>query len=454
MGLLEADMHVPYNILSLDGGGSWALIQVKCLQRLFSKAKTGHEILRCFDLVAANSGGSIVLAALVANLPLPEILRLFQTQAIRTDIFSRSNTLWPLFHGVTGVGPQYSTAHKLVALKKHLAALESRHLSPPAKGEIATLRLADVPAYVAGAGAKGPHVLIPTFDYNRQRATFFRSNPTSYGDSAYLQSRLDSSAPRTLRSKAIGLLDAVHASSTAPVNYFDAPAQVVIDDQPNYLWDGGVAGYNNPVLAAVTEALVNDVNANRIRVLSIGAGAKVYPVLLKGRSSNPLDLVTLPRAHDWFIRDLQKLATAVIGAPPDAASFVAFSALNPGFVPRLLQNPALLNQNFIRANPSIQAELVGSQWRIPVKFEQHASPSQRNATIAALRKLELDAISPQEVDLVVKVCDAWLADELPNQPIRASSTLQCLIGQDTFTEVENLFHQLFPCASLPSPSNF
>lgn len=45
-----------YSILSLDGGGSWALIQVKILQQRYGMDAGGHEILRKYDLVIANSG--------------------------------------------------------------------------------------------------------------------------------------------------------------------------------------------------------------------------------------------------------------------------------------------------------------------------------------------------------------------------------------------------------------
>ena len=78
-------MSKPYNILSLDGGGSWSLIQVKCLQKLFREEATGHEILRHFHLVAANSGGSIVLAGLIANLPLSAILEKLSETGIQFD---------------------------------------------------------------------------------------------------------------------------------------------------------------------------------------------------------------------------------------------------------------------------------------------------------------------------------------------------------------------------------
>src|SRR4051794_26260797 len=42
-----------FRILSLDGGGSWALIQVRALIELCGEATQGHEVLRQFDLAAA-----------------------------------------------------------------------------------------------------------------------------------------------------------------------------------------------------------------------------------------------------------------------------------------------------------------------------------------------------------------------------------------------------------------
>ena len=55
-------MSTKFRILSLDGGGSWALIQVRALQAIYGDPdKKGHEILSDFDMVAANSGGSIMI---------------------------------------------------------------------------------------------------------------------------------------------------------------------------------------------------------------------------------------------------------------------------------------------------------------------------------------------------------------------------------------------------------
>ena len=254
-------MSTPYRILSLDGGGSWALIQVRCLQALFGPEARGHCILRQFDLVAANSGGSIVLAGLVADLPLSVILTVFETEANRRAIFSPTGSrFWRAVHRLghtfslsfLQVGPHYATERKLTALQAVLQGLEKPR--PDGKG-IATVCLEDVPAYVGGTAAHGPHFLIPTFDYNRQRSSFFRSDKASLGNTAVLQQALGGTAGHP--HKGITLLEAVHACSTAPVNFLDRPACVKIHGQENHLWDGGVAGYNNPVLAAVTEALSN-----------------------------------------------------------------------------------------------------------------------------------------------------------------------------------------------------
>jgi patatin-like phospholipase/acyl hydrolase len=82
-----------YRILSLDGGGSWALIQVRALIELYGEATPGHDVLRNFDLVASCSGGSLVLAGLVENLALAEILQYFRDEQKRRSIFSATQNV-------------------------------------------------------------------------------------------------------------------------------------------------------------------------------------------------------------------------------------------------------------------------------------------------------------------------------------------------------------------------
>jgi len=69
-----------YKILSLDGGGSWSILQLLTLKERFKNeipTLNGHAILREFDMVIANSGGSIVLAALCQDWTIDKTLELF-----------------------------------------------------------------------------------------------------------------------------------------------------------------------------------------------------------------------------------------------------------------------------------------------------------------------------------------------------------------------------------------
>jgi len=108
----------------------------------------------------------------------------------------------------------------------------------------------------AATGLRPVHLLITGFDYDRNRATFFRSCAASgptWG---------------TGEPTGITLAEAIHASTNAPLNYFDAPA--TFPDRPGRYWDGAISGCNNPVLAAVTEAIVTGQNPVDLAVLSIG----------------------------------------------------------------------------------------------------------------------------------------------------------------------------------------
>ena len=159
---------IQYNILSLDGGGSWALIQVMCLQSLYGKDTRGREVLSKFDLVAGNSGGSIVLAALAENLMLSEIIDLFKNEPTRKQIFSRHFSLLRPLYRITGMGPRYGTEKKLKAIEELLP-------------EMSTLNIFDLPALIRGFSNRDTHFFIPAFDFNRKRAIFFRSNRYSNG---------------------------------------------------------------------------------------------------------------------------------------------------------------------------------------------------------------------------------------------------------------------------------
>lgn len=72
-----ANSRSVYRILSLDGGGSWALLQVLALREIYGSEKRGRDVLADFDLVAANSGGSLTLGGLLTDKTLDEILAFY-----------------------------------------------------------------------------------------------------------------------------------------------------------------------------------------------------------------------------------------------------------------------------------------------------------------------------------------------------------------------------------------
>jgi uncharacterized protein len=108
-----------YRILSLDGGGSWSLIQVRALIALYQDdQKKGRSVLADFDLVAANSGGSLVLGGLVEDLSLADLLGYFEDDAKRRSIFSPTDSVGAdVLEAVAKIGPKYSAKAKLPASK-------------------------------------------------------------------------------------------------------------------------------------------------------------------------------------------------------------------------------------------------------------------------------------------------------------------------------------------------
>src|ERR1700676_3697010 len=247
---------MPYRMLSLDGGGAWALIQVRTLMTLYGESTSGHEVLRNFDLVAANSGGSLVLAGLVENLSLGEILQYFMDENKRRSVFSPTTSVGDtVLHSILGFGPKYSANAKLPAIERLLPKTGDSPLAGSMNG-------------VVGPNGSLVHLLIVGFDYDRNRAVFFRSAAAAKPGLGVGQSA------------EVSLAGAVHASTNAPVNYFDAPA--ALPGAEDRFWDGGIAGCNNPAVVAVVESLVLGNSPQDIRVLSLGTASVALPLVAVG----------------------------------------------------------------------------------------------------------------------------------------------------------------------------
>lgn len=401
-----------FRILSLDGGGSWALIQVRTLAAIyahvFGKAIdeiTGHEVLRRFDLIAANSGGALTLAGLLKNWSLAKLLRLFEDDTQRRKIFARADIFdRPLEHlpRLFGIGPKYSTAKKRRGLLDVL-------------GDDATRTLASLPDFVGTnyIGRK-PQFLFCALNYDAERAAFMRSHTGSLAASS------SPGADTTL-------LDAVHASANPPVNLFDLPA---VRSDKMRCWDGAIAGHNNPVMAAVIETLANrtvyETARERVKALSLGTGNTMLPVKKDEHITSAEAPYHVKPSRPWIFADVKKLALAIMGDPPDAATFHAHMLLD-GPLPAHDDRRAG-GSPVVRLNPLIQPVPDGAGgWTAPPGYDA--------GSFMRLRKLDMDGITPDDIRMINTFCDRWMADDVPNQPIRTNSQdFRPEIGHGRFSE--------------------
>jgi hypothetical protein len=373
-----------YRILTLDGGGAWAIIEVR-------------------TLVAANSGGSLVLAGLIENMTLQQILTLFETEANRRMIFSPTkNVPDRTLQSLIGIGPKYSAAAKLPALERLLPLTGDRLLHNILPG-------------VFGPGGNPVHLLIITFDYNRNAATFLRSAPA--GMAAF-----GNGAPTDLT-----LAGAVHASTNAPVNYFDAPAD--LPNSTDRYWDGGLTGNNNPALAAAVEAVTLGHPPGSLRILSLGTASVRLPLADIGAPASPY---MSPRPVSSLGTDLAKVASTILDDPPDFATFVvhAMTGAGEGLTDDVISR-------IVRLNPLITPAFVNGQWTAP--------PGWTAAQFQYLCNIDMDAVDQNEVSYIDSWCALWMASNSLNQPIRMdSTTFEIEVGYGTYAEAKDAWTRLYP----------
>ncbi len=358
-----------YRILGLDGGGAWALIEVKALIKLFGSGQVkGHDVLRQFDLVAANSGGSIVLGGLVENLTLDQLLGFFLDENKRRAVFSPTKSFGDeVLRGILGFGPKYSAAAKLVALESLM----------PATG---ATPIAGIATEIPGHSNKPVQLMIVGFDYDYKRATFFRSAPPG------------GPALGVVNSPSITLAEAIHASTNAPIQYFDAPAQ--FPEHTERYWDGGVSGFNNPILAAVTEAMTLGVAPEDIAALSLGTASVHLPPGARGQAASAF---IAPWQGSSLVNDLEKMAASILDDPPDSASFIAHVMTRGGGA----------RSRVVRMNPLVSPVLQGGTLVAPGAMTA--------AAFQALTNIDMDAILPAEVTAIAAYADLWLGGKAPNQ---------------------------------------
>jgi hypothetical protein len=408
-------------ILSLDGGGSWAILQAMALKEIYKDTYVTTncgKILEQFDVVVANSGGSLMLAAMLVNKDkdIDEVIRLFNSESVRRSVFS-ALTFWERREWV----------EKLVALVPFLKSLKPKYkssrketglLDVKALGEFGKTPfsgLYNVPGYEKIA----KNLVVCGFDYDRNRAYFFRTNdhsPSSGSDSKYVYR----------------LVDVVNAASNAPVSFFDGPVSFnLTKESVHRFWDGAIGGNNNPVLIGLTEtlALFNEegITPKDIEVLSIGTGNNLLPI--RGYSisdETEHEKLIMEKVDSSLSVDIPKMAKSIISEPPDAANYMAHIFLGGGAVSN--SEPRI-----IRLNPLVQPQLSTvdniDKWIIPkgILIENEKDD------FIKLIDLDMDAINNEEVERIQKLGNWWINGIVVNQSIRAKSfDLSCDIGHATF----------------------
>ena len=210
-----------FHILALDGGGTRGIYTAQLLAKI--EQAFGTHIRTCFDLIAGTSTGAIIAGAAVSDIPMPEIVELFETET--PYIFRRRWYRIPLFLS------KYPDQKLAQIIAKHLPATSLRNIETP--------------------------LMITSSEIAKSEVHIFRSNYSSH----------DSEVAPT--DKGVNLRDAILASCAAPT--FFAPKSV-----DNFLLADGGLWANNPSTVAFTEALsVFGKEAREIRMLSVGTGHSV-----------------------------------------------------------------------------------------------------------------------------------------------------------------------------------
>ena len=210
-----------FHILALDGGGTRGIYTAQLLTKI--EQAFGIRIKTCFDLIAGTSTGAIIAGAAVSDIPMQDIVELFETET--PYIFRRRWYRIPLFLS------KYPN--------QKLAQIIAKHLPATPLGEIET------------------PLMITSSEIAKSEVHIFRSN----------YERCHSELVPT--NKDVRLRDAILASCAAPT--FFAPKPV-----DNFLLADGGLWANNPSTIAFTEALsVFGKAAQEIRMLSVGTGHSV-----------------------------------------------------------------------------------------------------------------------------------------------------------------------------------
>ncbi len=376
-----------YRILSLDGGGTWALLQVMALQKLYGPGEQGYDVLKRFNLVAANGGGSIVLAGLAMNMTLQQVLDDFFVDDRRRRIL-----FGPTEMGWTGAAEKI----RLEALRDVFGRYRDHSLGALFGG-------------VRQHTGVSPNFLVCAFDYDRRRPEFFRSNLTS--PSASSTGTWDPT-----------LAEVIQASMTSPIEDLKALAKI----EGARFCDGSPAGLYNPILAAVTEArAIRRGTSTDIQVLSIGTSTVERPLSKLSAGNGWLRWAKKKKKEPSDF--LESVAKTVFAGPSDAPTYIAHVMLEQQ-LPGPGNPPPIVTGSVVRMNPVIRLawDQATNGWAPQTGVADNV--------LKWVAQLEKAAVEKRGIDLVTAFGKLWIGDVVDNEPIRANRDFKCEVGHEKFSK--------------------
>ncbi len=354
----------------------------------------GHAILRRFDLAVACGGGALVLGALMADRSPTQIIEALKTPATLAGL-CRPRRVGGLERFVSrfGLYPRFQTAARPAAIAGLLGPGGQNRL------DAWTLR---------GPGEAPVGALFVAYDQDRGALASLRGYA------------IESTGEEP---SAISIADAVHAATTAPFSYHDAPATV----GGRRFWDAALGGCHNPLMIGVVDAMAMGAMPEDIVALSLGAGlVRLAPGDLVAKENGTAAALVAGGPRAGIKEEVDRAALRVQDGPVDTACWTAHVTL--------VNEPSEMGR-VVRMSPLAQpAPKAGGGWDYP-----KAVPA---ALFDALARLDRAAAGPGEIDLVAQLGEAWIRQGAANQPIRAGADLSAVLGDATYLAAKRRWRSL------------
>jgi hypothetical protein len=377
-----------FRILSLDGGGAGSLLQAMALADLYPD-RAGRAILGRFDLAVASGSGALVLGGLMSDLTPAGIVDMFRRPASVEIAPVLPPRRPPGFFSRFGLRSRVETPVRSAPVAPPAIA------APPGLGPRGETPLGRW--RVDGPGGSPVGALIVAHDHDRLGARFLRGyDVEATGEAA----------------DTLTIAEAVRAAGRTTEGSGSAG-------------DGVPAGYRNPAMAGLIDAMAMGAMPEDIQILSIGSGQVRLPPphLVAPGGATPRGLV---RTASTSSRSGAIEGATTPDDPGDGACWAAHVLLlnEPGEMGRVVRMNPL-------AQPTREAD---GAWDYPKGL-----PATLFDAVARIDRLDP---APGEVDLIVQFGEAWIQAGAPNQPLRTGDDLAWVLGDKTYAAAKRRWRSL------------